>query len=201
MYLPQSQIKTGLKTQGNEFFTLDGRSYIGDYFETSNGRYYSGKSPNDINVFEIYSNNPNTLSPSPIESETSGGVQDIIDIPYYNSRQITSLSSTSTKFPISFLPSPTPEDYEFGEIERYFLKKRNEVKYKEINQEEWEKYVDNNPNVPFQLFLPFSISWEISGDKDKVFNTNKNTVERAIQRFKLLGFKSYLKERYTQFYK
>jgi len=202
MYFPKSQIKTGNKTSGGEFQTFEGIDYKGNYFETSDGRYYGGKNPNDSNVIRIYPNNTQTLNVPPIpQSEPYGNVQDIINNPYYNSRQINSLSTPSTQFPTSFTPTPSQEDYEFGEIQRYFLKKRNEVKYKEINQEEYKKYVNKNPNRPFQLFKPFTLSWEISGDENKVFNTNKNTVERISKDLKLIGFKSYLKEKYTKFYK
>jgi hypothetical protein len=46
MYLPKSQIVTNLYTNGEEF-SLDGQPYQGDYFKTSAGNYYSGKTPSD----------------------------------------------------------------------------------------------------------------------------------------------------------
>ena len=199
-YYPSSQIITNLKTNGNEFVNeFSNLPYKGNYWKNSKGEFFTGKTPLDPPIEKLVpiEDNIPPINLTPIKPlEESKYSYWTIEETKYNSPL-----NTPTKLPSSISPSPTPEDYEFGEIERYFLKKRNEVKYKEINQEEWKKYVDNNPNVPFQLFLPFRILWEISGDKDKVFNTNKNTVERAIQRFKLLGFKSYLKERYTQFYK
>lgn len=202
MYFPKSQIKTGYKTSGGEFQTFEGTDYKGDYFKTSNERFYGGKNPNDPNLIRIYPNNNQTLiSTTPTQSEPYGDVQDIVNNPYYNSRQINSISSPSLQYSPSFTPTPTQEEYEFGEIQRYFIKKRNELKYKEINFDEYKKYVSKNPNRPFQLFKPFSIPWEISGDKDKVYNTNKNTVERVSKNLKLVGFKSYLKEKYTKFYK
>lgn len=202
MYFPKSQIKTGFKTKGGEFQTFEEKEYKGDYSKTSDGKYYSGKNPNSPQSVQIYPINiPQPLELNNNEVESPNIVQDIKNTSYYNSRQINSLSPTSMQYSPSFTPSPTQEEYEFGEIQRYFIKKRNEIKYKEINLEEYKKYVNKSLNRPIQLFQAFTLPWEISGDENKVFNTNKNTVERVSQNLRLLGFKSYLKEKYTKFYK
>ena len=51
MYFPKSQIETDLYTAGAEFRTVtDSQEYIGNYWRTSQGLYFSGKNPQDNNV-------------------------------------------------------------------------------------------------------------------------------------------------------
>ena len=48
MYFPKSQITTNLSTNGKEFKIIGSdRFYIGFYFSTSDGKYYTGKTPQD----------------------------------------------------------------------------------------------------------------------------------------------------------
>ena len=44
MYYPKSQISTPLYTNGNEVY-IRGKDYAGNYWVNSNGRSFSGKSP------------------------------------------------------------------------------------------------------------------------------------------------------------
>ena len=46
MYYPKSQIKTNQYTNGDDF-VIGGRNYVGDYYETSDGRFFTGKSPSN----------------------------------------------------------------------------------------------------------------------------------------------------------
>lgn len=46
MYYPKSQLTTNLSTNGKEYQLVDtGESYVGSYFKTSDGKYYTGKTP------------------------------------------------------------------------------------------------------------------------------------------------------------
>ena len=48
MYFPKSQIITDLTTNGSEFvLASNGEKYVGSYFSTSNGKNYTGKTPQD----------------------------------------------------------------------------------------------------------------------------------------------------------
>ena len=54
MYYPQSQIKTNLYTNGQEFSIESTKeNYIGYYWKTSDGKYFTGKTPNDKNIQEL----------------------------------------------------------------------------------------------------------------------------------------------------
>ena len=46
VYYPKTQIRTGLYTEGGEYYLSTTREdYIGLYYETSDGKRYSGESP------------------------------------------------------------------------------------------------------------------------------------------------------------
>jgi len=50
-YYPKSQVKTGLYTNGSEYvLSTNQKDYIGYYFETSTGKKYTGKSPNNSSI-------------------------------------------------------------------------------------------------------------------------------------------------------
>jgi hypothetical protein len=49
MYFPQSQIKTNLYTNGDEFVVKStDQNYVGSYWKTSSGQFFSKKNPQDI---------------------------------------------------------------------------------------------------------------------------------------------------------
>ena len=63
MYYPKSQITTDLYTSGGELL-LRNSSYSGYYYQTSDGRYFSNKSPDDIPTYELFPINDNTNATS-----------------------------------------------------------------------------------------------------------------------------------------
>jgi hypothetical protein len=204
MYYPKSQIKTNLYTKGKELYYSDtNKEYIGFYYETSSGKYYSGKSPSD-KPNSLLSKVPLSPSENLVNAVNSNQNPLLIkNLSYWlgDSIKVYDPSTPAPPLPTQYYPILTQADYDLGEFQRYFLKKTNEVKYIEINKTEYNKYVSKLEVVPFQLYIPLSIPWEISGDRNKVYNTNKQTVELKQQRQQLPGFKSYFRERYDQFYK
>jgi hypothetical protein len=58
-YYPLSQIKTNLYTNGGEFSSINNdldrlSEYKGYYWKTSDGKYFSGKTPQDLPTFQLY---------------------------------------------------------------------------------------------------------------------------------------------------
>ena len=54
MYFPKSQIISNLSTNGGEFILSSTRKpYTGKYFSTSDGRFYTGATPQDGNNQEL----------------------------------------------------------------------------------------------------------------------------------------------------
>ena len=54
MYYPKSQIQTDLYTTGGEYVFLSTKEqYIGFYWKTSSGKFFSGKTPQDPSTQEL----------------------------------------------------------------------------------------------------------------------------------------------------
>ena len=205
MYYPKSQIKTDLYTNGGEFVTSnDGVVYQGYYFSTSDGLYFTGRNPNNKPNFPLTLNLNSSLNPVISTSSSFSEVDSFYNYPIGYSLALSS-GITNTSIPPS-LPTqtivlPTKEDYKITEYQRYFVKKSNEIIYIEISQEEYKKYIDQDINVSYQLYIPFTLPWVISGNRNDVYNVNKKTIERIQSNGSLQGFKSYFKNRYDQYFK
>ena len=207
MYYPKSQIKTDLYTNGEKFVTSkDGVAYQGNYFSTSDGLYFTGRNPNNKPNFPLTLNQSSPLSPS---RDTNILTYREDSSNYYNypigyslalSSDITN-TSTPPSLPTQTIVLPTKEEYKITEYQRYFVKKINEIIYIEITQEEYKRYVNQDINVSYQLYAPFTLPWVISGNRNNVYNVNKKTVERIQSNNLLQGFKSYFKNRYDQYFK
>lgn len=198
MYFPKSQVKTNLYTNGGEYsFANSSDSYVGYYYKTSDGKYFSGRTPNESPTFELFNLSLGDLSLTP-----SLGTTDFYSI------ERGYVVSTNLSFP-AIPPSPpkqsyptvTENDYKLGEFQRYFLKKGNETKFLEISLEDYRKYVNQDRDVMFELYIPIQINWILTGDKDQVYKTNQSIVARAEREQNLPGFTQYFRDRFTQFYK
>ena len=54
MYFPKSQVKTNLYTNGGEYsFVGSTNPYRGYYYQTSDSRYFSGRTPNESPSIEL----------------------------------------------------------------------------------------------------------------------------------------------------
>jgi hypothetical protein len=93
MYYPLSQIISNLYTNGEEFtFISNGLPYIGYYWKTSNEKYYSGKTPQDLpNEELILISNTINVSITPPTQENN--------FSYYNEDGISSEYITLTSPP------------------------------------------------------------------------------------------------------
>ena len=72
-YYPLSQIKTNLYTNGQEFtFTpyTPSNSYVGSYWSTSDGKFFTGKTPQDTpnnEIFKIPNGDPKFVPLTPLQ--------------------------------------------------------------------------------------------------------------------------------------
>jgi hypothetical protein len=206
MYFPKTQIKTNLQTSGGEFkIESTNEEYKGFYFQTSTGDFYTGKNPNDSSTLRLISytsikkpTNETSLSEisNPLDKKLTEWTYD-----YFASPLSNKLEQISPSQPIRIYPQPTESDYKLGEFQRYFLSKTNEPKFIEVNKEQYQKYVNRDEMVAYQLYEPITLPWDITGDRNQVYNTNKNIVGKSQRDNRLRGFTSYFKERYDQFYK
>lgn len=211
-YYPQSQIKTNLYTNGDEFFLISTQTpYTGYYYKLSTNKNYTGKNPNEAEGIELI---PNTTvagsPPTPLSNET----QDYIittkdmsdaneDLLYYNNA-LTLIYPQLESFQKRTLPNsipkppPTAKEAQIGEYRRYFTKKTNEWVYMEISKETYNRYISRDPNVASDLydvlFLPWSIdSKNTIGDEKSPTEINKNIVALTEKDNKWYGFTSYFR--------
>ena len=192
MYYPKSQIKTNLVANPGEFIVLDtNESYQGFYWKTSDGKFFTGKNPNNTPVFE--------LIPDPnLSLEVDSRFQGELNATYSNLKQVTQNSIPST--PTYYLNIPKDSDYALGAYERYFCKRSNQNIYLEIKKDIYEKLVNKDASILFSNYLPFKLTWTLVGDTPKsVAEINKNIVALTERRLKAQGLLFYFKN-YSQFY-
>lgn len=195
-YYPLSQIKPNLYTNGDEFtLSSTGENYIGYYFKTSDGKYFTGRNQNDLPNQPLSLNTP-SLPSLPLSTPFIENI--IVDNTDYST--INNIDLDKITIIPTYAPTfPTQQDYQIGEFRRFFCKKTNEIQYVEIQQEMYTKLVSRDPQVLWSLYFPFNIPWVITGDKEKVARTNRNIVELTMKQFKLPRFNDYLKNDYTKY--
>jgi hypothetical protein len=227
MYFPKSQITPNLYTNGDEFvYTANSRPYTGYYFKTSTGKFYTGRNqddrPNELlsritnQANEIDNNRPLQSTPRtsialpfegvfPVDADVADNAitpnynEDLV-INYLNLQKISLNNLPSSIIPTYSPAIPTSQDYQNGEFQRYFCKKVNELTYIEINLDQFTKLKTKSPEIEYSLFIPFTITWVLTGNKEQVAKTNKNIVELAIFKQKLPRFGEYIRFDYLKYY-
>jgi hypothetical protein len=203
MYYPQSQIKPNQYTNGDELFLKTTKqSYKGYFFEVSNGDKYTGKDTSD---------KPNIqLIPPPPGSNEDEFITDS-DKLYIN----INYSNAIETFPSSYKPNliqspriipqynpniPNQNDIKSGKYNRYFCKKTNELKYKEISKETYTLLESKSPDIAWDLYIPQVVIWVLTGDEKKVYLENEKSVNIVEDKKKWYGFSIYLKNDYLKYY-
>lgn len=200
MYYPSSQITSNLYTNGDEYiFKSTKQNYVGYYWKTLDGKFFTGKTPQNTPTQELIISPPKY----PDESQDNNNISFINTInDEVNDYIIISKKSTSAPLNPTYSPNiPTQKDYDAGEFTRYFCKKTNEIIYLEIDKDTYTKLVNKDPTYLFQLYQPFKFQWVITGDKEKVYIANKNITRYMIEKFSFPFLNKYLKEDYLKYYK
>lgn len=205
-YYPKSQIITDLHTNGGEFTTRlndPSTDYKGYYWKTLSGLFFSGKNPQDNPTQPLYILGPNpSINPQNIVLP-SVNLMGYSSINAYN--KIFKNSSQQTPqdlyLPIYISNTPTSKDYQNMKYERYFCKKANEFSYIEFDKDLYDRLVKQDPKLLYQLYIPFKITWQLMGDRESVYNVNKNMVSLMMKQQKFYFLDQYLKEDYDQYYK
>ena len=201
-YFPKNRIQTNLYTAGDEFYIpgID-PNYIGHYFALYNGLRYTGKTPSDSPTYLLipFDKVGNDTSKNSVSNVDIIYTKSIRNSTYSNLKNINTLKII--QIPQLFYTKPTESDYKLGEFQRYFCKKRNELMYLEISKTDFDKLSTQNSIIDYKNWIPFQIPWEITGEKDKVYNTNRNIVLLEEKKNNLYGFRKYLQEDYLRYYK
>lgn len=216
-YYPLSQIKTNLQTDGTEYQTPDGIPYSGFYYEVSNGKLFTGKTPqaggNQLlsvqqqNQFPEESPLNQNFRSQTVTAFPEGDADPTVNPKYqitgyvYNEYNNLTPPLKTTSNPYFNPTYPTDQDYIIGEFRRYFIKRANNIIYLEIDKEQYDLIISNNPSINSTMYIPFTLPWNISGDKNQVETTNRNIVELTTFRRKLPKLGDYLKFNYLKYYK
>jgi hypothetical protein len=207
MYYPLSQITPNLYSNNDLAYKSSGVLYTGYYFKISTGKYYTGRNtsnkPNeelifvekkpDSGTFDLVTNTNPSLNISPESIQTTLSVTNYLTIPGTN--------NSASLVPIYLPNTPTQQDYQNGEFRRLFCKKTNEIQYIEIGQDQFDKLIAKDPQILWQLYEPFDLTWQLTGDKQQVGRVNFNTIELTSKRRKLPKLGEYLKFDYIKYYK
>jgi len=226
MYYPKSQIVTDLYSNGDLVYKTDqSQIYNGPYWKTSQGKFFSGKNPQDRPTVELVASPSSSLITTSVSSNNlviiynadstdvdpdgTGANEDLNGLNIFSSNGLSpsyvalkGVNYNDTVYLPSYSPNiPNDSDYQIGEYRRYFCKKINEIIYIEIDKATFNLLKEKNNKITWQYYYPFNIPWQLTGDKEKVYIANKNIVELIMKQQKLPMFDMYLKKDYTKYYK
>ena len=128
-YYPKSQIKENQYTNGGEFIIVSTQeNYMGYYWLTSKGEYFTGKTPEELPTLKLQISSKLTELE---KSSTSTPIIEpfpkdyyIVDDSYYQSKGLSSKRNAPAP-PIQSLGKPSNTDIQNGFFNRYFIKKGN----------------------------------------------------------------------------
>jgi hypothetical protein len=218
MYFPKSQIIENLYTNGGELKPFNEEStYIGHYYKTSTGEFFSGKNPssnenipleplfplgNDITNpnFNVNNQEKSKVRFTSLESEPLGSDYYVIDNSYYKAKSLPQDRGKAPRPPIQSIPKPTQENYKEKKFNRYFVKKVTQVQFIEVNKEEYKLFENQDLTVQFNLYTPINIEWNLIGDRKEVYQSNKTIVSLTEQRQNIYGFTLFFKEQFDKYY-
>ena len=204
MYYPLSQITTDLYTSQEEFLVqATNLPYKGKYYSTSDGKFFSGASPQDGENIPLIRNTQNDSS-----KDVEVGVEGTFN------KTNTSLSLTPPSYqnastkpprlapsPTSKVVFPTQEEYTIGEFTRYFLKKINQNVYLETDKPTFINYQNRNNNTQHELYSSVSLPWNLTGNPIDAYVTNRNIVLLNENQIKWFGFSMWFNSRYLKHFK
>lgn len=194
VYYPKSQIKTNLYTPGGQLRVKSTKKeYIGSYWKTSRGEYFTGQSPKDSPFLELEII-PTLPSPS----------SNVITIAKGNDvyKKFKNIDVSKTLLvPTYQKPSPTEKDYNNGSFTRFFTKKNNQNQYIEVSLNTYKKLNQKSADYDYKSYLTFTLIWILTGNPSQASQTNYNSVLLTEQRLKINSLGEYLNNNYLEFYK
>jgi hypothetical protein len=197
MYYPKSQIIENLKANPGDGLTNpdNGQEYEGPYFKTSDGKYYTGKNPQDPPNKQLYQSSPVDKSK---DSEPLPESYYIIDDAYFSSIG-RGINTPSPRPPVSSYPKPTESDYKLGEYQRYFLNDITKKIFLEVDKKEFDLFNGKNNQVQWQYYQALQLNWNLTGKEEDIYTINQNVVDLVEFRNRAYGFTNYFKNQFSQY--
>lgn len=193
-YYPKSQVKTDLYTKGGQFqIKSTKKEYTGYYWKNSKGEIFTKKNPNvgGSEILEVIPKLPLSTSNTVTYAEGNDVYNKLKKIDITKSLLLPSYSK----------PSPTNQDYEYGNFVRYFAKKNNENLYIEVSKSTYDKLNKKDKKYAYGSYSIFQLIWTLTGDPDQVIKINKNIITLVEQNYNITELGAYLKFNYLEFYK
>ena len=199
-YYPQNRIVTNLYTNGSEFVMVNTLlPYTGFYYKVYNGTFYAGKNPQE---------NPLPQQLIPFIVNAQGLTTPVVYSKLVPNRTKSvrnyivnsDVSTSDRKIPIPFYPKPDSSDYQDGSFTRYFAKKINSLSYTEIDSKTYKALLSNNSEYLWEMYSVAEFPWQLTGDKNQVYETNRKVVGLVEKNNGFKGLSQYLKFDFTKFY-
>jgi hypothetical protein len=186
MYLPKFKYKGDLTTPGKEFRLLDsGEDYVGLYFETHNGRYYTENEPRTSSR-ELQKYNTFVRDFTPNDRFESIPFSPIVE-DYDVIRQDVHTFQLKSTYPIrTHYPVISESDYEKGFTYRYYVRDKNTGTIQEVSSEVYENMEGRTTKYYYPNYLIVKIRWDLS-------NSTKNRDEIGKTDRVFPGLSSYVK--------
>jgi hypothetical protein len=196
-YLPQNRYEGNLFTNGEEYLVAStGVEYIGYYYKTYNGQYYTGRNPQVTPSIKLI-----PYTSQGYKGNDYGGFFNQDSAKYTFIRKKTDIDGViyNDELPHPRYPTPTLDDYELGEFLRYFLVKRNEPLFIEILKEDYDNIKRDKTSYKYLLYSPFTFNWVLTGNPQQVYDTNRNIILLTEREKGVLKLSQHITN-YTQFY-
>jgi len=216
MYIPKNKIITNQYSNDSKLvYKSTGAKYIGFYHKTYNGKYFTGKTPNDkpndelVLVEDTSTGFTSITKQSKLAYTDAPTIFDDINNPNYSEEMVINyallkgidLNKTTYKnLPSQFYPKPTESDYKLGTFTRYFCVKINENSYLELNKETHSNLSQQLPDWNWEPYIIFTLPWTLKGTEKEVYRANFNVVVLQEQRSKRYGLNEFLKNNYLKFW-
>ena len=221
-YYPQSKIKPNKITRGTEFL-LNGQPYTGKYYETFDGKYFSGGNPitgknEPLKKIKLY-NGANYVNNTALTQKQRQQFADKSNLSSINEIQNDLVVNKDFQIPppqfkgepTSYFPFPVEADYTQGFTNRYFAKRTNSQGFVvEISETEYQAIQRGQVPYDVSFYLSFKIMWKLTGPLNQkrisqydvragIIDTNKRLVENAEKTF--LGIVDFIGGKYDKFAK
>jgi hypothetical protein len=216
MYIPKNRVKTNLFTGGGEYQKfIDGTEYKGFYWATFDGRFFTGKNPDDLPSEELVTIDQSKLLWELTPPEGAIFIENYAEnydfLTYQNQTQNMDMVndynrvkkidvSKVRKIPTTYYPQPTLDDYKLGAFTRYFCTKVNETVFIELNKETFLKIRNKSRDYDWAMYRLFKLPWTLNGTLEEVETINRNMVLIAERRIKKRGLQEFLNFNYGKFY-
>jgi len=146
----ENEIVNNLYTTGSEWTLTDGTEYIGLYHQYTTGETYTEPEWN-----------------SKLSKKLIKYVQQPKIVQEYNSLKLIRI--TSSEMPRAVVPNISISDIQIGYINRFFIKKVNELNIIEIDQ---QQYNDYSTIFDIRLYSVVKIKWFITGNLQDSYENN-----------------------------